>query len=226
MERLLPATSEYPDGVSVEPIDTEELDGATPPGLDDLDSVEPADCASAMEDNPAELPEEAVQAAGQVSASGGGSADKIYSYALVSGDFEEEVVDEGAFERVLSECSSMTVVSEGVEMEGGISGRDFDALPEEGGAFTMDLSEDAHSMAMWTAFGQVEDVYFALIGMDLDAAADMLPGSTDDDCDDDQLGFECFEEQREEADAESRDESEAEFEEFLNTAVETLESGL
>ncbi|WP_431888498.1 hypothetical protein [Nocardiopsis alba] len=221
LESLLLPSSDYPDGFEVETIDLDEVDGSGGGGTD-FDSIEPAACEEAFEDSPADVPEEAAEGAGQVAVSSG-SSPTFYTYALVSGDFDE-TQDASDYEAMLSSCSTMTAVSDGITMEGSIRGTSFPSLPDQGDAFTMDLSADGLDMTMWTAWGQVADVHFVLIGMDLGSSPDVNASTLARECFDDRMDTECRDRLFQEAADEARAAQEEEFDEVLAAAVALLES--
>ncbi|MBR8744239.1 hypothetical protein [Nocardiopsis sp. MG754419] len=217
---LLPSSSDYPDGLRVESIDVDELNGESTSGTD-FDSVSPAACDEALASGPGEFPTEAVQGAGQVAVADSSDALAVYSYVLVSGDFDADV-DDTAYETMLDSCSSMTVVNEGIQFKGGLERAESSALPEDDQKFTMNLSAEGMDMVMWTAWGQVEDVYFVLIGMDLGTGSSSNTPALAAECYENGVDQECLDRIQEEADAEATAAKEERFEEILDTAMESL----
>lgn len=224
LDAMLPSPSDYPEGFDVEPIDMDEIDG-TSVSAADFDSIEPADCERAMSNSPADFPDEAAEGAGQVAVHSRSSGPALYTYVLVSGDFEQEEFDASAYEAMLDSCSTMTVFTEDIEMEGGLHRADAPALPDQGGKFTMDLSADGMNMTMWSAWGQVEDVHFVLISMVMDTGTGpTIPTNLTDECE--KGGYQCYMEQKELAADAARGEAEQEFDELLAVAVQKLEDSL
>ncbi|WP_049567114.1 hypothetical protein [Nocardiopsis sp. SBT366] len=225
LESLLPSGSDYPAGYDVESVDMAELDGTSTSGTD-FDSVEPPECAAAMNEGPADLPEESAEGAGQVAVNSR-SGPSIYTYVLVTGDFDEADLDTSAYESLLDTCSTMTVVNEGVEMEATLRSSDSPALPDDGGKFVMEMTADGLNMATWTAWGQIEDVHFILIRMDLDTGGDLSAGELAGECEGDFREFrECRERVTQERAREALDEADTEFDEFLTVALRELEQGV
>ncbi|MEU3018274.1 hypothetical protein ABZ635_12860 [Nocardiopsis sp. NPDC007018] len=225
LESFLPSASDYPDGYEVEAVDMAELDG-TSVSTTQFDSIQPAECAEVMNEGPADLPTgAAAEGAGQVAVDS--SVPSVYTYVLVSGDDEEFDFDPSAYEEMIRTCSTMTVVSEGIEMEATLRSDDTPELPDPGGKFVMELSAEDLDMAMWTAWGQVEDVHFVLIRMDMDTGVSPDRSLLSSECEGDFRAIrECQERVTEELAQEAMDEADTEFDAFLDIALRELEQGL
>jgi hypothetical protein len=224
LEALLPSESDYPDGFDVEPIDMEEVNGTRVAGPD-FDSVEPAACEEAMSHGPGELPEEAAEGAGQVAVVSSSSRPLVYTYVLVSGGDDEAEHDASAYEAVTDACSRMTVVNEGVGLEGGFRSAGSPDLPGLDDKLTLELSAEDVDTVMWMAWGKVEDVHFFLMGMAVQAErSGLLQPGVDTECL--QQGYQCYRDKREAAAAEAREVAEEDFDAFLALALQTLEEGL
>ncbi|OOC54876.1 MULTISPECIES: hypothetical protein [Nocardiopsis] len=222
LDALLLPPEAYPDGFTVEEIDIEDFDGASATG--DLGNVEPAECGAALGGGPEQLPEEAVEGAGQTATRPGSSSGSavVYSYVLVSGDFGDVSADEAGFEQMLDSCSRMTVANEGTEFEGTLSSANSSALPEGGGMFVMTLSGEGMEMVARTAWGQVEDMYFVLMALDLGGSSDLSPMELVEACRDDSRP-DCYDSHRAEVAAEADERMAEDFEAVLERAVEKLE---
>ncbi len=80
---------------------------------------------------------------------------------------------------------------------------------------------------MWTAWGQIEDVHFILIRMDLDSGGGLSAGELAGECEGDFREFrECRERLTRERAREALDEADTEFDEFLTVALRELEQGV
>ncbi|GAA1467396.1 hypothetical protein NE857_18895 [Nocardiopsis exhalans] len=228
---LLLTASDYPRGYTVEAVDVEDLED-TSPGSADLGAVDPAECASILGGGASELPDSAVEGAGQVASHGEDAS--VYAYILVSGDLGEDALDTTDYDAMLRECSEMTVTSEGLRMDATIGSLTSPALPETGGILTMSLEGEGMEMTMTTAWGQVDDVFFTLMLMGFDTASGPVTGLPSGDardrCRDANNPVVCMREasetEAEEASEEARQRSLDEFEEVLSAAVAKLEQGV
>ncbi|MFE3456847.1 hypothetical protein ACFXKD_04820 [Nocardiopsis aegyptia] len=228
LEDMLLTADDYPEGYSLESMDVEDLEGASPGG--DIGDVEPAECAQVMEGGSAEIPEDAVEGAAQ-SATNDDPA--VYMLILVSGDPGQDELDTSDYDAMLRDCSEMTITSDGITLDATVESMSSPSLPETGGMFGMSMEGEGMEMAMTTAWGQVDDVFFALVRMDMAPGADSesapsLPyGDAREECMEEENPVPCMmdagEAEQEQADAEAREADEEEFEEVLAAAVERLE---
>ncbi|GAB2524864.1 hypothetical protein [Nocardiopsis aegyptia] len=127
----------------------------------------------------------------------------------------------------------MTVASEGVTFDATVESRSSPSLPESGDMFAMSLEGGGVEMAMTAAWGQVDDLFFALMRMDMAPGADSEPGPSlpygdaREECMEEENPVPCMmdvgEAEQEQADAEAREADDEEFEDVLAAAVERLE---
>ncbi|MEV2278683.1 hypothetical protein AB0I72_24155 [Nocardiopsis sp. NPDC049922] len=223
LDALLLDADAYPIGYTVQTLDIDDLDG-TAASATPFDRVEPAGCADVLDGGAVELPEEAVEGAGQVATTSAPSA--LYTYVLVSGDFPEDASAASAWSDLLDRCAEMTVVADGVEARGGLTAEESPLLPDGGGMFSMSLTGDGVEMSSRAAWGRVGDVHFALTSLDLDPAPEVSTPELVDACVEDPADTDCVEEQREELADRARAEAAREFASVLSRAVETLEEGV
>ncbi|MFI6579227.1 hypothetical protein ACIBFB_25865 [Nocardiopsis sp. NPDC050513] len=225
LDALLLGADAYPTGFTVQTVDTgdlADLDGTAVSGAS-FDRVEPAECADAVDGGAAALPVGAVEGAGQVATAS--APPLVYTYVLVSGDFPEGGAAVPGWSELLERCSETTVATEAFEAHGGLTAEGSPSLPEGGGMFAMSLTGDGVDLFSRAAWGQVGDVYFVLMSLDLDPAPEVSTPELVDACIEDPADTDCVGEQRRELADQARAEAAAEFESVLSRAVDTLEEG-
>ncbi|WP_435111782.1 hypothetical protein [Nocardiopsis synnemataformans] len=225
LEALLPSSNAYPDGFDVDELDVEEIEGVDFGGTDtdDFGDVEPAECEAVLNGGTGRLPAGAVEGAAQTATPSGSSPGAAtYGYVLVSGDFGDAPVEGTGFGHLLNTCSRMSVSMNG-GIEGALVSRDSPALPEGGGMFSVTLYGERSHMAARTAWGQVGEVYFVLVGMRTSGYSDVSSMELMEACREDDFSEECRDAHRAQVDREKDALMEEEFEEVLTRAVEKLE---
>ncbi len=225
LEALLPSPNAYPDGFDVDELDVDEIQGVDfggEAGTDGFRDVEPAECGAVLNGGTGRLPAGAVEGAAQTATPSGSSPGAAtYGYVLVSGDFGDAPVEGTGFGDLLDACSRMSVSANG-GLEGALVSRDSPALPEGGGMFSVTLYGEHAHLAARTAWGQVGEVYFVLVGMRASGYSDVSSLALMEACGDD-LDPGCEDAYRARVDREEDDRMEEEFEEVLTRAVERLE---
>ncbi|RKS09421.1 hypothetical protein DFP74_5157 [Nocardiopsis sp. Huas11] len=228
LEDLLLTADDYPEGYSLESIDVEDLED-TSTGADDIGAVEPAECARVMDGGSAEIPEGAVEGAAQSATS---DDPAFFMHMVVSGDLGADALDTSDYDALLRDCSQMTITSEGITLDAALESMSSPSLPETGDMFALSMEGEGMEMVMTTAWGQVDDVFFALLHMDMAPGADAVPtmphGEAREACTEEENPVPCMtdarEAEQEQADAEARQEAREEFERVLAAAVERLEN--
>ncbi|WP_061081211.1 hypothetical protein [Nocardiopsis alborubida] len=226
LEALLPSSNAYPDGFDVDELDVDELQGVDfggEAGTDDFGDVEPAECGAVLNGGTGRLPAGAAEGAAQIAApSGSSSGSAVYGYVLVSGDFGDAPVEGTGFGHLLDTCSRMSVSVGGTRMEGALVSRDSPALPEGGGMFSVTLYGERTAMAARTAWGQVGEVYFVLVGMNAGDSSDVSTYELMEACPD-EIDMDCMDSHRVRMATEENERMAEDFEEVLSRAVEKLE---
>lgn len=226
LEALLPSPNAYPDGFDVDELDVEEIEGVDfggGTGTDDFDDVEPAECGAVLNGGAGRLPAGAVEGAAQTATpSGSSSGSAVYGYVLVSGDFGDAPVEGTGFGHLLDTCSRMSLSTGGARLEGALVSRDSPALPEGGGMFSVTLYGERTAMAARTAWGQVGDVYFVLVGMSAGDSSDVSSHELVEACPD-EIDMDCMDSHRVRMATEENERMAEDFEEVLSRAVEKLE---
>ncbi|WP_444963326.1 hypothetical protein [Nocardiopsis sp. M1B1] len=226
LEALLPSPNAYPDGFDVDDLDVDEIQGVDfggEAGADDFGDVEPAECGAVLNGGTGRLPAGAVEGAAQIATPPGSArSSAVYGYVLVSGDFGDAPVEGTGFGNLLDTCSRMSVSANG-GVEGALVSRDSPSLPEGGGMFSVTLYGERSHMAARTAWGQVGEVYFVLVGMRTSGYSDVSSTELMEACREDDFSEECRDAHRAQVDRERDALMEEEFEEVLSRAVEKLE---
>lgn len=227
LETLLPSSNAYPDGLTVEDLNVEEIEGADlsgASGAGDFEHVEPAGCGAILNGGTGPLPEGAVEGAAQTATpSGSSTGSAVYGYVLVRGDFGDAPVGGTGFGDLVDTCSRMSVSMDGTRLEGELTSEDSSpALPEAGGMFAMTLSDSGPEISARTAWGQVGDVYFVLVAMRTSEPSDVSPWELADACEG-RTDFDCYDSYRAEAAAEADEQMAEDFGAVLERAVEKLE---